>query len=325
MRRLIPSVLFFFVLVLTVSAQQNSTAPKKAATPAQSTPGTAAQTRIANLPSVATVESFLKHTFGYDSIITWQVLGIAPSRAQGVADVTVLLKNAQGQQAVHLYVLPGEKYAVVGDMMPFGADPFAPARAEIASRANGPSRGPANSPVTIVEFSDLECPSCKAAQPVVDRLLGDEPDVHFIFQNFPLEHIHPWAFLGATYADCVGRENNAAFWKFIESVYASQEQITALLPQNAANPETAMKQASPAIAKKLQELAGAAGANPQQVAACSAEPATAARVRKSLELGEALEVTGTPTLYINGRRLQNLNGIPYEVLKSMVDTAKSGK
>ncbi|HET8667425.1 MAG TPA: DsbA family protein, partial [Terriglobales bacterium] len=95
--------------------------------------------------------------------------------------------------------------------------------------------------------------------------------------------------------------------------------------QNAANPETAMKQASPAIAKKLQELAGAAGANPQQVAACSAEPATAARVRKSLELGEALEVTGTPTLYINGRRLQNLNGIPYEVLKSMVDTAKSGK
>lgn len=270
----------------------------------------------------ATVNSFLKHTFGYDSSISWQVLSIGPSAANGVTDVSVLLKNPQGQQAVHLYVMPDGKYAIVGDMMPFGADPFAAARAEIAARNNGVSRGPANAAVTIVEFSDLQCPSCKAAQPTIDRLLADEPDVRFIFQNYPLEKMHPWAFLGAAYADCIGRQNNAAFWKFIESVYGNQEQITGMLPQNAASAEDAMKQASPAISKKLQELASASGANAGQVATCAADPATTARIRKSLELGSDLGVSGTPTLFVNGRRIQNVNGLPYEVLKSMVDAAK---
>lgn len=284
----------------------------------QASPSTAGSTL-----TEAIVDSFLKHTFGYDPSISWQVLSIAPSRADGVTDVSVLLKNPQGQQIVHLYVMPDGKHAIVGDLMPFGADPFAPARAEIQARANGVSRGPANAPVTIVEFSDLQCPSCKAAQPTIDRLLADEPDVRFIFQNYPLERLHPWAFLGAEYADCVGRQNNAAFWKFIESVYTNQEQITGLLPQNAASAEDTMKQASPAISKKLQELAAASGANAQQVATCAVEPATAARVRKSLQLGTDLDITGTPTLYVNGRRVQNVNGLPYDVLKAMVDAAKT--
>jgi protein-disulfide isomerase len=313
MRRLVLNLLLVCTLAMVGVAQQKSTA-RQPGTPAPPVTG-------ANVPSESTVNSFLKHMFGYDPSISWTVLGISSSIAPGVTDVAVMLKNPQGQQNVHLYVTPDGKNALVGDLMPFGADPFAPARAEISARANGASRGPANAPVTIVEFSDLECPSCKAAQPTVDKLLADEPDVRFIFQNFPLERVHPWAFLGASYADCIGRENSAALWKFIENVYASQEQITALLPQNVAV-DAAMKQAEPAIAKKLQEIAAGAGANPQQVATCAADPATAARVRKSLALGEALQVTGTPTLFINGRRIQSLNGMPYEVLKSMVDVAK---
>ncbi len=286
------------------------------ATRSSSTQGTA------GLPTEATVNDFLKHTFGYDSAITWKVLEIAASPAPGVASVTVLLQNPQGQQTAKFFVLPGDKYAIAGDLMPFGADPFAPARNEIAANANGVVRGPENAAATVVEFSDLECPSCKAAQPTIDRLLKDEPAVRFIFQNYPLEQLHPWAFLGATYADCVAQQSKDAFWKFIESVYANQEQITALLPQGAANP---MKQAQPQIAKKLQELAGAAGANAEQVATCSAEPATAARVRKSLALGQSLGITGTPTLFVNGRKIGNVNGLPYEVLKSMVDAANQGK
>lgn len=277
----------------------------------------------ASAPTEATVNSFLKYTFGYDTSISWDVLSISPSRANGVIDVNVLLKNAQGQQSVHLYITPDGKNAIVGDMMPFGADPFAPARAEISAKSNGISRGPANAAVTIVEFSDLQCPSCKAAQPTIDRLLADEPDVRFIFQHYPLERVHPWAFLGAAYSDCVGKQNTAAFWKFIESVYANQEQITGLLPQNATNAADAMKQASPALSKKLQEFVTASGANAQQAATCAADPATTARIRKSLELGNDLNVTGTPTLFVNGRRVQNVNGLPYEILKAMVDAAKS--
>jgi protein-disulfide isomerase len=120
----------------------------------------------------------------------------------------------------------------------------------------------------------------------------------------------------------VGKQNNAAFWKFIETVYANQEQITGLLSQNATNAADAMKQASSAISKKLQEFVTASGANAQQAATCAADPGTTARIRKSLELGNDLNVTGTPTLFVNGRRVQNVNGLPYEILKAMVDAAK---
>lgn len=320
MRRLISTVFVLFVLLAYVAAQQK--APAKTDTPAgnkqtkQSAAGSAAPA------SNATVDSFLRHMFGYDPSLSWQIVNIAPSPAAGVADVTVVLKNPQGQQSVHLYVTPDEKHAIVGELLPFGADPFAAARAEIAARANGVERGPANAAVTIVEFSDLECPSCKAAQPTIDRLLSDEPDVKFIFQNFPLQRIHPWAFLAASYADCVAQQNKNAFWKFIESVYSNQEQITALLPTNASSAQEQIKQAEPAIAKKLQDLASGAGANAQQVATCSTQPATAARIASSIKLGEDLGVTGTPTIYINGRRVASVGAMPYETLKSIVDYAR---
>jgi protein-disulfide isomerase len=197
-------------------------------------------------------------------------------------------------------VMPDHKFAIAGDMMPFGADPFAPVRALLESRAKGPARGPANAPVTIVEFSDLQCPSCKAAQPVIDRLLTDVPNARFVFENFPLD-MHPWAMKGATYADCIGRENNDAFWKFVHTVYDNQEKITT---QNAD--------------AQLKTYAGEAGANAQTVAACAAQPATAARVRESLELGKSVGVAGTPTLFVNGRKIGNVGAIPYDILKGIV-------
>jgi protein-disulfide isomerase len=186
-------------------------------------------------------------------------------------------------------------------MMRFGADPFAFNNKQFDARAHGPSRGPADSPITVIEFSDLECPACKAAQPTIDRLVSDVPNVHFIFQNFPLERIHPWAFKAAEYGDCVARDTPDAFWKFIELDYQNQESVT---PDNAD--------------AKLKEFAAQAGANADRVAACVAQPATAARIRESLALGEAVQVNATPTLFVNGRPLQSVGGVPYEVLKQLV-------
>ncbi len=316
------AALFLSTLTLAVSVTAQTPAGK---TPAAGSTGAVSQQQVESVPSKETVESFMKHMFGWDKNITYEVLEIKPSRSAGVAQVYVILKSSQGQQSGIFYVMPDGKYAILGgDLMPFGADPFAPARKEIAARATGPTKGPANAAVTVVEFSDLECPACKAAQPTVDRLIADEPDVKFVFQNFPLENLHPWALLAAKYADCVGRQNNDAFWTFVGSVYRDQDAITALLPTNASNVGEAMKQATPAITKKLQDLVAATPANSSKVAACASEPATAERIRSSIALGQDLDVTGTPTLYVNGRRLPNLGGMPYETLKAIVDAAKSG-
>jgi protein-disulfide isomerase len=298
MRRLLATA--FLILVAAfgwAQATRKSDTPKTAPTKPQKTNDPA----IAELPTQATVDSFMKHMFSYDSNIQWQVLSIKPAVAPHVAEVIVALKNPEGQQTMRFFVTADQNWAVVGDLMPFGADPFAPANREFAARAHGPTRGPADAAITVVEFSDLQCPACKAAQPIVDKLLSEFPNARFIFQNFPLEQIHPWALKAAEYGDCVARDKPDAFWKFIELDYQNQESVTT---DNAD--------------QKMKEFATQAGANASDVAACVVEPATEARVRDSIALGKAVDVTGTPTLYVNGRRIQNLTGVPYEVLKQLV-------
>jgi protein-disulfide isomerase len=133
--------------------------------------------------------------------------------------------------------------------------------------------------------------------------MEEEPKARLIFQNFPLETIHKWAMLGATYVDCVGRENNDALGKFISTVYEHQGEITA---ENAA--------------AKLKEYAKEAGANPDTVSACAVKPETEKRVRESMALGEKLGVTSTPTFFINGRKVVGFgNNTPYDVVKAIVD------
>jgi len=256
----------------------------------------------AGLPTEATVDSFLKQMFGWNQELTWKIAEIKPAEDKGFAEVTAVFNTTQGQQIFRVFVTPDQKFALTGDMVPFGADPFATARAELKA-ANGPSHGPADAPVTIVEFGDLECPACKAAQPQITKLTQEEPKARLIFQNFPLESVHKWALLGAKYIDCVSQQGSDPTFQFIATVYEHQGEITA---------DTADAM--------LKGYAKEAGANPDTVAACVAKPETLARVRQSIALGEKLGVNSTPTFFINGRKVVGFgNNTPYEVVKAIVE------
>ena len=256
-----------------------------------------------NLPSEETVNSFLQQTFGYDSTVTWKITAIKPSIAAGLAEVDVVLSNSQGQSTTTLYVSPDGKHALTGDILPFGAKPYQPAKEALLKGVNGPSRGPDKAPVTIVEFSDLQCPHCKDAQPVIDKLLTEEPNARFVFQNFPLPS-HNWAAKAADYADCVGRSSKDAFWKFVQGTFDAQSSITE------ANAD-----------EKLTAISDTAGVKGADMATCAAKADTKTRVEQSVALGQSVGVTGTPTVFVNGRRIGNVVGLPPEVLKGLVEFA----
>jgi protein-disulfide isomerase len=218
------------------------------------------------------------------------------------------LASSQGQQLSRFYVTADGEHAVVGEIIPFGAMPFAPMKKILDKGVNGPARGPKDAPVMIVEFGDLQCPACKAAQPAIEALVASEPNARFVFQNFPLE-MHNWAEKGAEYADCVAQASNEAFWKFISKTYETQSDITA------ANAD-----------EKLTALADAAGVKGADIAGCATTPVTKAHIDASVALGKEVNVTGTPTLFINGRVIGNVSGVPAESLKALVDfAAKQGK
>jgi protein-disulfide isomerase len=252
------------------------------------------------LPSEDTVNAFMKATFGYDSTLTWKILSIKPSEAEGMAEVDVTVTGPQGPQNQKFFVSSDNKHALIGEILPFGARPFEPIEKELEKGVNGPARGPANATVTFVEFSDLQCPHCKDAQPNVEKLLAENKNIRVIFQSFPLP-MHDWATKAALYADCVQRSSNDAFWKFIDGIFAAQADITV------SNAD-----------EKLTGLADAAGVKGTEIAACAAKPETTTRLEQSQNLGTKLDVNSTPTFFINGRRVP---GVSYDVLKKLADFA----
>ena len=295
-------VLMLLVLILTcgVGAAQSSTN----ANPADKVAASSAVT----LPSEATVDSFMQQTFGYEPNVSWKVSSIKPAPVPGLAQIDVVLASPQGQQSSRFYVTADGEHAVVGDIIPFGAKPFDHTRKTLEKGISGPSRGPKDASVTVVEFGDLQCPACKAAQPAIEALIAAEPNARFVFQNFPLE-MHNWAAKGAAYADCVAQASNEAFWKFIAKTYETQADITA---ENAD--------------QKLTALADGAGLKGADIAACANTPVTKAHVDASLALGKSVNVNGTPTLFVNGRSIGNISQVPAETLKGLVDfAAKQGK
>lgn len=261
-----------------------------------------AQQASANLPSEDTVKSFVQHLIGYDPSIKFQVSSIKPAEAPGYADVTVVLNNGQGEQVLNFFVAPDGKWALIGQMMDFGSDPFARYRA-LLHKADGPIRGPKDAKVTIVEFADLQCPACKAALPNIEKMQAENQNVRVIFQNYPLEKLHPWAFRAALYVDCLKSTNDVA-WKFIDTVYEHQADIK---DDNAD--------------RLLKQYATDAGAG-ATVAACIADPKTKEHVLASEKFGDSLAVTSTPTLFVNGRKIASFNSLPFETFKQLVTYAE---
>jgi protein-disulfide isomerase len=174
-------------------------------------------------------------------------------------------------------------------------------------RANGPSRGAASKSFELVEFADFQCPHCKATQPVVERLLSDFPQAHFVFENFPLTAVHSEAYKAAAYSVCVAQQaGDAAFFKFAGDVFETQQALT---------PE-----GSDAA---LGDAATKAGLDAAKVGSCSYTQAAKSAVDASIKLGKDLYIDETPMLFINGRQIPvgevANHQLPYETLKQIVE------
>jgi len=304
MRNFLRTGMIFVLLAGVAAAQQTSTHSKsstKVSTKRAEKVAVKAESHAEALPTEATVMAFFQRMFGYDPNVVFHVLSVKRVEGTGLAAVSTVVSTPQGQQVMNLFVTPDGQHAITGDMIPFGTDPFAKTRATLAKRAFGATRGPANAPITVVEFADLECPACKQAEPTMEKLYADFPNVKFIFQSFPLESLHPWALRAASYLDCIERTNHQGAWTFIQTMYTHQAEVTE------AN-----------LTQELASFTKMAGSDPAKIAACAATPDTRIRITQGEELAKDLNITGTPTLFVNGRPITNLAATDYSLLKSIV-------
>jgi protein-disulfide isomerase len=292
-------------------AQQEAPAAQEPSAPAPTEPPKFpppdARNFTADKPTKEAVNAFLHASWGYDENRLWQVQAILKTPVDGLSKVVVYFGDKTGKekpQAFLFWALPDGKHIVAGDdVYPFGANPYAAYRAKLEQEADGPFRGSPNKELELVEFADFQCPHCKTAQADMDKLLADFPKARIVFQNYPLERIHPQAKLAAEYGACVAKlGGSTAFFQFADAAFEGQDGLT--------TPDGAQLTLNSAVTKAKLEL--------DKVAACAGQPATSDEVEKSVKLAQDLNINSTPTLVVNGRQVP-LGGVPYETLKRIIE------
>jgi protein-disulfide isomerase len=257
-------------------------------------------------PTKADVLSFLKTSWGYDVNRVWDVYAIQKTPAPGLSKVTVLVAEKQTAQQIAtliFFVTPDGKHLIAQDtVLDFGANPYTNNYRILQQRADGPSRGATAKQFELVEFADFQCPHCKEAQAVAERLVQDFPQAHFVFENFPLVNVHPEAYTAASWGACVAQQGGSdPFFKYAGSVFDAQNDL-----------------AGQGAEQALRNATTAAGADPDKISACATSPAGKNAVDASMRLGRELDVNETPTLFIDGRAVPML-AVSYDQLKTIIE------
>ena len=204
-----------------------SVAQQKSANRSKDAPPPRSPRFSTRLPSEETVNAFMKQMFGYDPSVSWKIAAIRPSPAEGLTEVMIVLSNAQGQQNSRLYVTADGKHAVIGDIIPFGAHPFAPRKKALSKGMNGPSRGPADAPG---DRGRVQRPAVPALQgsPAHHRQAHGAKRKTFAWYSrifrCPRTTGPPKPL---TTVIASGTHSPDAFWKYVASVYDAQKDITA--------------------------------------------------------------------------------------------------
>jgi protein-disulfide isomerase len=175
-----------------------------------------------------------------------------------------------------------------------------PFRAKVAP--TGPSRGPANAPVTIVEFSDFECPFCQRLNPELDAVRKEFGDkVRIVFRQYPLAAIHPNATKAAEASLCA--DDQGKFWEMHDALFADRSKLPVA---------------------ELKKTAAALSLDTAKFDQCLDSGTHAERIKQDLREGTEVGVTGTPAIFINGRAMSG--AVPFADLAKIIreELARAG-
>jgi len=200
---------------------------------------------------------------------------------------TVTVDDGKEKRTQDFYVSKNGRYLIDGTIFTLGADPKREVVQSISLR-DVPSEGTAGAPVTIVEYSDLACPSCALFhQFLTKQLLPKYPGkVRVVFKEFPLVSIHDWVLTGAIANQCVYQINPQLYVPFRSLVFQRQTSLTA------ANARDALIQYGEQL-----------GVDRLRLATCIDSKATLPRIERDVREGSQLGINSTPTSYINGKMM----------------------
>jgi protein-disulfide isomerase len=259
------------------------------------------------LPLETRLERQIRVQYKVPPNVQVELAGRKPSEFSGYDLVEVVLSDGK-QESRHEFLLSrDEKTLVRFQRLDISRDPYADIMGKI-DLTGRPARGAPGARVTIVSYDDLQCPYCaQMHRSLFGDIMKDYGDqVRVVYKDFPLLS---WARRAAINANCLLAQDADAYWSYVDTVHDQHRQVTARQPQEARYEE-------------LDRLARAAAAgrpvDRDRLGQCLKEQPDEA-VRASLEEGRRLGLEGTPTLFVNGKRIPG--AIPEDELRAVLDRA----
>jgi protein-disulfide isomerase len=280
LRKLVLCALLFLLAFQLPSVAQTTSGKEKPQAPK------AADSPVAKPATVETrVEQYLRNLYAWGPTFDVKVGPSKPSPISDLLEVPVTVSMGGQSDTAVVYVSKSGNFLLRGELTDMSVDPFADIRSKLHV-GNSPSMGPEDAKITLIEFADFECPSCRQLDLVLRELLPRHPEVRLVFKHYPLTDIHPWAMTAAIASQCVFQQNPAAFWKMHDAIFDAQDVIS---PAN--------------VWDKMLDLATQQGLNADVYRACMTNPETVSQVKGTIEEGHTLTITATPTTFVNSRRV----------------------
>lgn len=283
-------------------------ATSKTQTKTDSSPATGEAKKSSPTPTVNPEEARMNQrivdniraTLGVPPSIEMNVLSRTPSKINGLDKVTVEVRNGADSNKQEVLVSSDNKFVLIARIIDVSDNPFAQNMRKI-NFSNAPSRGNKDAKVTIVEYSDFECPFCGQAYKTVEndvlKQYGDK--VRIVYKNFPLAS-HPWAESAAVAGLCASQQNNDAFWSFYKGFFENQSSIS---PDN--------------IKARSLELATTAKLDTKKFEECYDSKQTLPQIKAEMDEAQGLGITGTPLFVVNGHMLPGVQ--PFSAFQRVID------
>jgi protein-disulfide isomerase len=233
---------------------------------------------------------------------------IRPSEFPSYDALTVTLDNSGKKQELDFLLSKDRKTLVRMSKMDLTKDPYAEIMKKIDVTGR-PTRGNKDAKVVAINYDDFQCPFCSRMHqeifPTIFKEYGDR--VLFIYKDFPLEEIHPWAIHAAVNANCLAAQNNDAYWDYADYLHANQRSIGGARDNQLA---------------ELDKLAGfeaqRRNLDTTKLQACL-KTQDEKGVRASMQEADNLGVSATPMMFVNGQKVDG--AVPPDTLRAVLDRA----
>ena len=268
--------------------------------------------QLAPVPSdlIQKIDRQVRATYNVPATVKITVGPPRPSDFANYDSLTITMEGDGKKQTYEFLLSNDGKTLARMTKLDLTKDPYAEAMKKI-DLSGRPTRGNKDAKVVVVNFDDFQCPFCsRMHQTLFPELLKEYGDrVEFVYKDYPLTEIHPWATHAAVDANCLAAQNNDAYWDFADHIHANQREV---------NSEKGRDAQFAALDRLTLEQGQKHKLDQGKLQAC-VKAQNEDAVKASMHEAEGVGVSATPTLFVNGQEMDG--ALPIGEMRAALDRA----